>query len=259
MAVENINPVFFLSPLIPVIFSFALIFYWKYHRNFRWMILFYALAAYAGAIFIKSVFQFATARPFVDFFGYTSIPTGLYYGLQTSFLEVGLAYVVIRHAIRSRGYDSSYAGGYGISLSFWENGVLLGLYPLLNLALSYAIIATNAGSLGQVISETLRNNQPGLFASTIQALPSIGLSGLERSSSLLAHYSWGVLVFLSVTMNKPSYFLIAFPMGLLDAFVPFVSVFGIYLFELLIFALSVIFLVITIFVQRKGKTQTVTA
>lgn len=253
MAIENFNPIYILSPLIPVIFSFALLFYWRYRKKFKWIILVYALIAYAAAIFAKSVFQYLTASAFIDHFGRVSIPTGLYYGLQTSFLEVGLAYLVIRYAISTKKYDSSYSSGYGISLSFWENGVLLGLYPLLNIVLSYVLIATNPGSIGQLISETLKNNNPSLFNSTMQALPLIGLSGLERLSSLLAHYSWGVLVFLSVVRKKPLYFFIAFPMSLIDALVPFVSEIGIYLFELIIFLLALLFLSIALLVARRRE------
>ena len=252
MAVENFNPVFLLSPAIPIIFSFALLFYWRYRKSFRWMILVYALIAYAGAIFIKSVFQYFTALPFINYFGSVSVATGLYYGLQTSLLEVGLAYVVIRYAIRRHDYESKYASSYGISLSFWENGILLGVYPLINLALSYILISANLAGLSQLLSDTLMKSEPGLFAPTLQALPSIGLSGIERTSSLFAHYSWGVLVFLSVTRKKVSYFLIALPMGLIDALVPYARVMGIYRFEAILFFITVIFLAIVILVQKRN-------
>lgn len=235
----NINPVYFLSPLIPIIFSFFLIFYWRRKKSFKWVILAYALVAYAGAILIKAVFQSFTAGQIVSTFGSVSVVTGLYYGLQTSILEVGLAYLLIIYALKRGSYEVKDAGSYGISLSFWENGVLLGIFPLISILSSYLAISFGSPSVSKTVLDSLQTAQPSLFYPLSKALPLVGLSGIERVSSLLVHYSWGLLVFLAAFAKKPRYFLIALPMGLIDALVPFANYIGIVLFEGIIFAIAV--------------------
>lgn len=253
MSAENINPVYFLSPLIPVIFSFALIFYWRAKRSFRWIVLIYALLAYSVAIIAKAVFQLLTATQVVNQFGTESVVTGLYYGLQTSFLEVGLAYVFARYAVNRKTLSESDAEAYGISLSFWENGVLLGIFSLISIVSTYLAIAYGGPLVSQTVSSELLSTQPALFKGTLEALPSVGFSILERTSSLLAHFAWGFLVVISIVRKKPVYFIIALPMGLIDAFVPFVGILGIPLFEGIIFLLSLGFLAIALYVRKIEK------
>lgn len=250
MVSENINPVLFLAPLVPIIFSFVLIFYWRSRRSFRWRILLFTLVAYAVAIIAKTIIQLLTLPGVESRFGYVSAETGLYFGIQTSFLEVGIAYVVALYAFRSKVMVESDAEAYGLSLSFWENGVLLGILSLVSILGDYLMIS-GGGSLGQTVRTELLSVKPGYFATTNILLPSIGYSILERVSSLLAHFSWGFLTVVAVARKKPIYFLIALPMGLIDALVPFAGTMGIPLFETTVFALSVIFLVIAIIVRRK--------
>ncbi len=250
LAAENINPVYFLSPLAPIIFSFVLIFYWRARRSFRWVVLIYALLAYGFAIIAKSIFQALTAAYIIGSFGSASIITGLYYGLQTSFLEVGLAYIVARYALRREIFVESDAESYGLSLSFWENGVLLGIFSLVSILSTYLAIAYGGPAVSQTISNEIMKAQPSLFSSTISALPSIGFSILERTSSLLAHFAWGFLVIVSITRKKPVYFFTALPMGLMDALVPFAGTLGIPIFEATVFLLSLLFLSIALYVRK---------
>lgn len=213
----------------------------------------YALLAYVGAIIIKVIFQAFTATSVISYFGYTSVATGLYYGIQTSVLEVGLAYVVANYARRKKMFVYSDAEGYGLSLSFWENAALLGFLPLISLLSSYLSIAYGGADLSSVVRDTLLESKPSLFSGTVAALPSIGLSILERVSSLLAHFSWGFLVLVSAFTGKRVYLAIALPMGLIDALVPFASTIGLVRFEVILFLITLVFLAITLIVRRKEK------
>lgn len=251
MPTENINPIYFLSPLIPVIIGFALIFYWRARRSFRWIVLVYGLVAYASAILIKFIFQAFTAANVVNHFGAVSVETGLYYGLQTSFLEVGIAYVVVMYAIRKKAMSESDAEAYGLSLSFWENVGLLGILSLVNLLATYLTIGYGPQGIASTVRNALLSTSPALFGSTWSALPSIGLSIMERTSSLFAHFAWGFLVVAAASRRKIVYFLVALPMGLIDALVPYASSIGILEFELLLFGITVVFVLIAVYVMKR--------
>lgn len=255
MTSANINPIYFLSPLIPLVFSFGVIFYWRAKKGLKWMVLAYALVAYALAIIIKTVFQTATVSYILSNFGAVSIVTGLYYGLQTCILEVGLAFAVAAYAVRRKNLSASDTKSYGLSLGFWENGILLGIFPLVSLLSDYLVIAYYP-SLAGVVRSALISAQPSLFEPTsASSLLTIGLSALERLSSLLAHLSWGILVVLAATRRKLIYFAIAFPMGLIDALVPYAGSIGLVKFELILFALTVLFIFIAILAERRERTK----
>lgn len=251
---ENINPVLFIESVVPIAFSFILIFYWRAKRSFRWTILFLALMAYALAIIIKYVIQIFTISTVESYFGYVSPGTGLYFGLQTSFLEVGLAYLFAVYAFRRKALVESDAEAYGLSLSFWENGILLGALSFVSLLSDYLIIGAGGG-LGNLVRTELMNANPAYFAQTGVLLPSIGYSILERVSSLLGHFSWGYLTVIAAVRKKPVYFLVALPMGLMDALVPFAGRLGISTFELVVFSLSVLFLAIALIIGRREHVK----
>lgn len=256
MSAENFNPVYLLSPLGPLIFSFVLVFYWRARRSFRWVVLLYALLAYGLAIIVKTILQDFTAYSVVQHFGSVSVVTGLYYGLQTSIFEVGLAYLVAGYAMKRDIFREGDAEAYGLSLSFWENGVLLGLFSFISFLSSYMAIAYGGQGISDTLSSELLKSQPSLFYGTFEALPLVGLSILERVSSLLAHFSWGFLVLVAASRKKVVYFLIAFPMGLIDGLVPFATSIGIVWFELIIFALSLIFLAVALYVKKRENVET---
>ncbi len=138
---QNIDPVYILQPLIVVALSVGLIFYWRKTRCFSRYALIFSLVAYAGAILLKVIVQLITLNAFVSAFGSASIATGLYYGLQTVIFEVGGAFVVARYAVARGRFTKKDAGAYGISLSFWENGVYLGLFSLISIVSIYAVLA----------------------------------------------------------------------------------------------------------------------
>ena len=99
---QNIDPLFILQPVIVIILCVALLAYWHVKRRFHPMVLFYSLVAYGVAIALKEALQIPTVTAVTNYFGSTSAGLGVYYGLQTVFFEVGLAYVVAWYVV-SRG------------------------------------------------------------------------------------------------------------------------------------------------------------
>ena len=239
---QNIDPLLFVQPLVVVAFSAGLIVYWRRRRRFSGAVLIYALVAYAGAIALKSVLQSFTYGAVSSAFGTESVQTGLYLGLQTCFFEVGLAYVVARYAVSRRQMAGADGEAYGISLAFWENGILIGALSLLNLSVTYVLIAD--GLMPSSVYQTLVSSSQSLFDSPRQLAFPLALGILERVSSLLAHFAWGYLCVLSAYLRKRTYFLVALPMGLLDALVPFDSAVPLWLFEAVVFLLSLMFLLV---------------
>ncbi|HVP23507.1 MAG TPA: hypothetical protein VMS77_06300 [Conexivisphaerales archaeon] len=257
--VPNIDPVYFLGPGLSVILSVSLVLYWAFRRRFQGSVLLYSLAAYGGAIALKYAIQIPTVGPFIKAFGVASVQTGLYYGLQTVFLEVGLAYLVARYAVGRGKLTGDDAEAYGIGLAFWENGVFLGILSLLSLSLDYLILAGGSSTVSQQVYQQLVAVEPQLFEPPAQALPTVLFSVLERISSAMAHFAWGYLVLLSAYYRKTWPLLIALPMGLLDALVPFAGDFSLAAFEGMIFALSLAFLLISLVAGRKLRTTALVA
>jgi uncharacterized membrane protein YhfC len=254
---QNIDPVYFLIPIIVIGFGLGLVLYWHFRRRLTGQILLYALVAYAGAIILKYAVQIPTINAFNSAVGGNPAALGIYYGIQTSVFEVGGAYVVALYLLKRNKIKAEDAGGYGISLAFWENGVLLGIISgatsLINLTTYYAILSSGTNSLSQTVYNALTNSTtgaPGLFYPPASALPDIGFAILERVSSLLAHFSWGYLVVLAVVFRRRLYLAVALPMGFLDFSVPFASYLGTAAYEFLIFGVSIVFLIIALTVTR---------
>ena len=72
---------------------------------------------------------------------------------------------------------------------------------------------------------------------------------------MLLHFSWGYLVLLSAYCHKKRYLLIALPMGLVDALVPFAKVLTLPGFEALVFAISLLALYVALASTKKLKKQ----
>jgi hypothetical protein len=233
---ENIDPFILLEPVLFIALGTGLVLYWRLKRRLAGVVILLSLIAYAGAIALKEVIQAYTYNSFVAEFGYVSWQTGIYFGLQTCFLEVGLAYVVARYAVARKLIGAADAEGYGVSLAFWENAVLLGALSLVNLAATYILIAD--GLIPQSVYQTVVNSDPGLFLSPRQLAGPIALATLERVSSFLVHLAWGYLCVLGAALRKPVYFAIALPMGLIDALVPLAQEIATWEFEAMIFVFS---------------------
>jgi hypothetical protein len=236
---QNIDPLFILQPVIVIILCSVLLVYWYVKRRFHLMVLVYSLVAYAVAIALKEAVQIPTITTVTNYFGSQSAGLGVYYGLQTVFFEVGLAYVVAWYVISHGMLERKDAEAYGAGLAFWENAGLLGILSLINLVAYYSILSTNT-SLAQTLYNQINTNAPGLFAPASQALASVAYGTLERISSILIHSAWGYLCFMAAYLHKKRLFLIALPMGLVDFLVPFAQSWGIPVFEAVVFALSVL-------------------
>ena len=249
---QSLDPLIILQPLIVLLISCGLVAYWRYCRSYTRTVFVYSFVAYAGAIALKYVVQIPTAAWVVKSFGSTSLVFALYLGLQTVVFEVGGAFLVAYYAVSKAKLQSKDAEAYGIGLAFWENGVLLGALPLINLLASYVLLTSNmSGTLASQIS----NSQPGFFYPPTRILPLIAWGTLERISSLLAHFSWGYLTVLAATLRKWRYFVIALPMGLLDALVPFARATPLSVFESLIFAITIGFLLVSLGVTWRIRKQ----
>ena len=57
-------------------------------------------------------------------YGSVSVGLGLYYGLQTVVFEIGGAFLVAWLMVSWDRMSAKDAEGYGISLAFWQNGLL---------------------------------------------------------------------------------------------------------------------------------------
>jgi hypothetical protein len=245
---ENIDIIFLIQPLITTVACFALIIYYNEKNRYTKWVFLYSLAAYAIAILAKEAIQIPTVAAVTA--TNNLVLLGFYYGLQTVFLEVGLAYLFAHIAYAHKQIHMENASAYGASLAFWENAVLLGLIPLINYASYYAILSTNT-SAAQTLYSTLSSAEPGLFLPPALALSGVVWGTLERVSSILGHFAWGYLCVVAACLHKKKYFLYALPMGFLDFLVPFAPLMPIYEFELIVFAWALISLAVALVVQRK--------
>jgi hypothetical protein len=233
--VQNIDPVILLEPILFIALGAGLVVWWRVKRRLTGMILLLSLISYAAAIALKEVVQAFTANAVTTQFGFVSLPTGLYYGLQTCFFEVGLAYLVARYAASRKVIGASDGEGYGVALAFWENAILLGALSLVNLATTYLLIQYDL--IPQSVYQTVASSSPGLFYTPGQLAVPIALAFLERVSSFLAHFAWGYLCVFAAVFKKPVYLAVALPMGLIDALVPFAQEVPTYVFEGVFFAI----------------------
>ena len=245
---QNIDILFILQPVIVIVIASLLILHWYRKRRFHLSVFLYSLIAYAVAIALKYAVQISTINLVTNYFGTNSVGLGVYYGLQTVFFEVGLAFLVAWFAVSRGALEKKDAEAYGSGLAFWENAVLLGILSLINLITYYSILSSNT-SLAQTLFDQLNTNAPGLFAPASEALRSIALSVVERTSSILIHFAWGYLCFTAAYQHRKRLFLIALPMGFIDFLVPFAQN-AIVIFEAVVFSLSVISVLVAWHVTR---------
>lgn len=248
---QNIDPLYILEPVVVIALSAGLIIYWRFSgRKFTRYDLLFALVAYAGAILLKVIVQLLTVNAVESAFGSVSVATGLYYGLQTVFFEVGGAYVVARYAVSRQRFSEKDAAPYGISLAFWENGIYLGLFSLISVVSIYAVLATGPAGTAQQVYNALQTGQASLFYPPSKALPLVGFGIMERISSIIDHCSWGFLCVVAAIYRRSKYLAIALPMGMTDFLVPYASVLGLASFELIIFLFALICLFAALYVAR---------
>ncbi len=254
VTMQDINLWYLLEPIAAVLISTILVMYWYRKRRFGFIILMYSLFAYAIAITVKVVFQELT----IGYLPQNLYIQGLYYGLQTAILEVGLAYIFARYLVRKRETKAIDGISYGLLLAFWENGILLGVLPIINIISAFAIIHGGTAASSTVYNSIASSN-PSLLLGGIPTV-SILLGILERVSSIIIHLSWGILAFAAAFYGRKKYLALALPMGLVDFFVPFSKSIGIFHFEILIFLISVASLALAYFgvpflKRRKGSQR----
>ncbi len=252
---QNIDLIFILQPVIVIILSSALLIYWYFKRRFHLMVLIYSLVAYAAAIALKYAVQIPTINLVIDNFGSHSIELGVYYGLQTVFFEVGLAFVVAWYSFSRGKIGRKDAEAYGSGLAFWENAGLLGVLSLINLIAYWSILQTNT-PLAQTLYNQLYTNAPSLFEPASQALRSVAIGTIERISSILFHFAWGYLCVMAVVYHKKRLFLIALPMGFVDFLVPFTLPNDIIVFEAIVFTLSVVSVLVAWYATKRVRINT---
>jgi hypothetical protein len=226
-----VNPLVWLylaQPITAFVVTFLLLLVY-YRRDFLTVeLLGFSFLAYSVAIGGKVMVQLFLSAPS------NLVLAGAFYSLQTVLLEVGLAYLFARYALAKNSIRAAQAPAYGAALAFWENGLLLGI-----LALPATIVAISAGGSG------LPSGSLG------EVLALVALGTLERLSSVLLHFSWGVLTVIAAASRKTKYLWVALPMGLVDFLVPFANSFSLLAFELTVFLLSALSLVVTYLMTRK--------
>jgi len=219
---SSLDLLYVLQPIVIIAATTGLLAFYYRRRLLTAPVLSISLLAYVLAIGGKVVFQLVVPAPTGTW------AAGAYYGGQTAVLEVGLAYLFARYSIERRGLRIDNAPAYGAALAFWENGFLLGLLSLPGL-----LVVVGAGGDGL---------PAGSFG---QVATLVALGTLERVSSVLAHFSWGILVVVAAATRQVRYLAVAVPMGLVDFLVPFAPGLGLVEFEGLIFLLSVLCLLVT--------------
>jgi len=247
----QIDPILFLQPVAALAISLGILFSVLRNRGSRGTILILSLLAYFLAIALKVVVQLVSYDTVVSTFGYSSLGTALYLGLQTVLFEVGFGYLFACYGVRRKGLTTGDAVSYGASLSFWENGVLLGILSLFQLTVIYLILSSG-GSIASTVASDLPS---AYFAAAPVAAGGVALGTIERISSMLIHIAWGVLCVLTAISGKKRFLAVALPMGLVDAIVPFSGLIGLILFEAIVFAISVACLGIALVALRTVKSK----
>ena len=215
------------------------------------IVLGYAFIAYFGAIALKEIVQYFTYGLLIANTTYAPAVLGLYFGLQTVVFEIGLAYLVACFAISKKHFKLEDAEGYGASLAFWENGILLGALTFVSLAASYILIAVGPTTTAQAIYSSMYLAEPALFGAISTSSVVVVLLGiLERVSSIMIHFAWGYLVLVAAYLRKNKYLLMALPMGLVDFLVPYASYIPLWAFEGIVFAIALAALIVALKVRK---------
>ncbi len=252
-SLQNIDPVYLIQPAASIGFSVGILVFWYFRKRFSRGIILFSFVAYAGAIAAKEILQFFTTQTVISTFGYVSLATGLYLGLQTVFFEVGGAYLVARLSVSRWRLERGDAQAYGLGLGMWENAGLLGALSLMSLVSVYVVLSMTS-PIAQTVYSTVNSTQPALFYPPAQALPLVALGSLERFSSLLIHLAFGYLCLIAAVSGKKRFLLVALPMGLVDAFAPYAGMVPLWVFELGVLAFSLVCVVIAWWISR-GTTE----
>ena len=227
--------------------------YWRWRHGFRLAVVPLTLGAYFLAIGLKVAVQDLTAVQVAGVVGPISAGFGIYLGLQTVVFEVGLAYVFALVGAKKLKLTTTDRVPFGLGLAFWENGILLGVYPFIQLLLIYTALLGNSSAAASTYFSVVTSH-PEYFNAPAQLLPTVFFGGVvERTSSLMVHTAWGMLAVWAAVTKRKAYLALALPMGLIDALVPFASLTSIELFESGLFILGIACLLAAILATRSRK------
>lgn len=189
-----VNPSDFLAPGIALVVGTLPVLYFRRNAALFGIAALAYFVAIGGKVVVEGTFS--------SFFSRAAIPTYLAYGLLTFFLEVGLAWAFLR-ILRGQlpAPDQRLGWVYGTDLAFFENAILLGLLPLLELLAVSQPSVRLAGSAAYSAS----------FLPS--ALPYLG----ERTASLIAHGVWGLVAYVAVVRNRARLLWVTLPLALLDS------------------------------------------
>ena len=244
----EIDPLYFLQPILSLGITGAVCFYWWRKQGFRGIVLLLSFGAYWLAILLKAVVNTVTASPVAQAVGSYGVVFGLYQGIQTVVFEVGLAYLFAAYGAKKFGLAKRDGVPYGLGLAFWENGVYIAVLASVQLLVIYAALMGNA-SASSFYSQ-LQSNSPALFYGPAQALTLVAYSAMERTSSLMAHAAWGMLTVYAAVSGRKVFLAIALPMGLLDTLTTLQI--SLAIFEPLVFIVSFAFLLIALVSSRSA-------
>lgn len=250
---SNIDPVFFATPIVVLVFSLGLTVYWRKAKRLTGWVLLYSAVAYFAAIILKFLLQHYTYSFVAGYGDGNPIVLGAYYGAQTVFFEVGLAYVLAQHAANKGRLLLADASAYGVSLGVWENGVLVSIPALIDYAAYYILLSSPSS---ETYYSVIHSAAPSLFLPPLEALPLVGFAVLERASSFMLHYAWGTLAVAAAVTRRRTYLCAALPMGLADFLLPFEPIFGLAAFEATLFAFALLSLIVSIKVTSNAARQT---
>lgn len=222
---NQLDLLYLIQPLSVIIITSLLLIVYIQKKTLTISVFSASIVAYFIAIAGKSAIS--SALVLTNHYPTDPYALGLLYGLETSLLEVGLAYLVVWKLQERNTIKALEAPAYGACLAFWENGILLGL-----LAIPGLIVVINNGGSGL----------PSGSASDVLGLVALGT--LERISSIIFHFSWGILTVIAATSKKLKYLVVALPMGFIDFLVAFASSMSIVAFELIVFIFAVLCLLI---------------
>lgn len=247
----EIDPVYFVTPVAVMAITFGSVTYWHVKKRFTLGALLYSFIAYFGAIILKEVAQSLTLNRLVSAVHGDPYLVGAYYASQTVVFEVGGAYIVARYASTRGRLFLVDAPAYGLGLAMWENGVLVGIPLLIQYAAYYVLLTTGQAA---TLYPLLQKEAPSLFLPPSQALPLVGYAVLERASSIMAHFAWGLLAVVAAVTGRRIYLLVSLPMGLVDFLVPFAGRMGLPAFEACVFCVGLLCLLAATLLGRRAQS-----
>ncbi len=163
-----------------------------------------AAAAYFTAIAAKVAIETA----FRGFFSSAGIATFVAYGVLTCVFEGGLAFAFISIFRQTAVSDVRSGLFYGLSLSFWENTVLMGFlvspFNIINLAI-----------LPFLPASLLPPGAAAIFA--INYMPLLLPHVFDRITSATVHVMFGFMTYASVRSSDLRRLLLVMPLGMIDS------------------------------------------